>query len=143
MPTYRFQCECGLNFTAHRPVDTTTTKCECGATAARDLPQGVSVTVSAGNANFHTDTVGISKVDYNFDREVGESSRKNWRGIAGRQRDKIDVVQANGATGFDLSRNLDGTYRVMAPEERSASERSRGFHLKMVDHARRVLGKKL
>lgn len=138
MPTYRFQCEaCGLNFTTRGKSDITETKCECGALAKRTLPQGVNVAVSAGNADLK-DSTGLSGVDYNFDRAVGESSRRNWRGIAQRQRDKIEVVRANGVTGFDLSRNPDGTYRVMDPEERAASERSRDFHFKMVNHARKL-----
>jgi len=80
----------------------------------------------------------LSGVDYNFDRAVGESSKKNWQGIAARQKDKLDVVRVNGVTGWDLSRNPDGSYRAMTPEERSASERSRGFHFKMVEHAKKL-----
>jgi hypothetical protein len=80
----------------------------------------------------------LSGVDYNFDRAVGESSKKNWQGIAARQKDKLDVVQAHGVTGWDLSRNPDGSYRVMTPEERAASERSREFHFKMTAHARKL-----
>lgn len=143
MPTYRFQCEaCGLNFTAQGKPDVAETKCECGVQAKRVLPQGVNVSVSGGNVDTSKDSTGLSGIDYNWDRAVGESSRKNWRLIAQRQRDKIDVAQANNATGWDLSRNPDGTYRVMTPEERAASERSREFHFKMDAHARRVLGKK-
>jgi hypothetical protein len=90
---------------------------------------------SGGGTDLTKDT-GLSGVDYNFDRAVGESSKKNWQGIAQRQRDKIDVVQSNGVTGWDLSRNPDGTYRVMTPEERAASERSREFHFKVVKHGK-------
>lgn len=141
MPTYRFQCDsCGLSFTAHGKRDLAEVKCECGVQAKRTLPQGVNVTVSSGNVGTK-DSTGLSGIDYNFDRAVGESSRKNWQGIAQRQRDKLDVVRANGVTGFDLSRNPDGTYRAMSPDERVASERSRDFHFKMVNHARKVLGK--
>ena len=139
MPTYRFQCAgCGLNFTARGAVDVRETLCTCGKTAGRVLPAGVNVSVSSGSKDLRTETVGLSGVDYNFDRAVGLSSRKNWLGIAGRQRDKLDVVRANNATGWDLSRNLDGTYRVMTPEERSASERAREFHFKVEDYARKA-----
>lgn len=143
MPTYRFQCEkCGLNFTASRPVDTANTKCECGEMAPRVLPHGINVTVSGGDVNTRTETVGLAGIDYGFDRAVGESAKKNWNGIRGRQRDKLDIVRANNATGWDLSRNPDGTYRVMNAEERAASERSRSFHFKMVNHGKVVTGKK-
>ncbi len=144
MPTYRFQCQkCGLNFTAQRAVDTGEAKCsECGEMAPRVLPHGVNVTVSGGNVDTRTESVGISAIDYGFDRAVGESAKKNWNGIRGRQRDKLDIVRANNATGFDLSRNPDGTYRVMDAEERAASERSREFHFKMVGHGRAITEKK-
>jgi putative FmdB family regulatory protein len=139
MPTYRFQCEsCGLNFTARKNPDITETKCECGAMAKRDLPSNVNVTVSGGNVDTSKDATGLSGIDYNWDRAVGESSRKNWRVIADRQREKIDVVQTNGVTGWDLSRQPDGSYRVMTPEERQMSENTRAFHDKMLAHARKL-----
>lgn len=138
MPAYRFQCEfCGLSFTARGPVDMPSTPCtECGKLVHRALPKNLHTTVSAGNADLRTDT-GLSGVDYNFDRAVAESSKKNWKGIARRQKDKLDVARANGVTGWDLSRNPDGSYRAMTPDERAASERSREFHFKMVGHARK------
>lgn len=137
MPTYRFQCEnCGLSFTARGPVDMATSPCsECGTVVHRALPKTVNAAVSGGGTDLRRDT-GLSGVDYNFDRAVGESSQKNWKGIAQRQRDKIDLVQSQGVTGWDLSCNPDGTYRVMKPEERAASERTREFHFKMVKHGK-------
>lgn len=138
MPTYRFQCQsCGLSFTARGPVDMPSAPCsECGDLVHRALPKNLHTTVSSGGADLRTDT-GLSGVDYNFDRAVAESSKKNWKGIARRQKDKLDVARANGVTGWDLSRNPDGSYRAMTPEERAASERSREFHFKMVGHARK------
>jgi putative FmdB family regulatory protein len=139
MPTYRFQCEsCGLNFTASRPADTVETKCSCGVIAPRVLPKNVNVAVSGGDVDTSKNATGLSGIDYNWDRAVGENSRKNWKVIAERQREKIDVIQANNVTGWDLSKNPDGTYRVMAPQERVASERSRAFHDKMLGHARKL-----
>lgn len=137
MPTYRFQCEnCGLSFTARGAADMTSAPCsECGTLVQRALPKTLYAATSGGGTDLTKDT-GLSGVDYNFDRAVGESSKKNWQGIAQRQRDKIDVVQSNGVTGWDLSRNPDGTYRVMTPEERAASERSREFHFKVVKHGK-------
>lgn len=138
MPTHRFQClSCGLSFTARGGANLTEAPCsECGVIAKRTLPQGIHVTVSGGGKDLRTDTVGLSGVDYNFDKAVGESSRNTWKGLANRQRDKMDLLRSTGATGWDLSKNLDGTYRVMKPEEREASERSRGFHFKMDAYGR-------
>lgn len=133
MPAYRFQClNCGLSFTARGPSDRSSAPCsECGTLVSRGLPKTLYTATSGGGADLREDT-GLSGVDYNFDRAVGESSKKNWQGIARRQRDKIDVVQSHGVTGWDLSRNADGTYRVMSPEERTASEKVREFHFKTV-----------
>ena len=136
MPTYRFQCDsCGLSFSARARVDSLESPCECGKLGKRTLPQGVNVTVSGGGTDLLKDT-GLTGIDYNFDRAVGESSKKNWQGIAQRQREKLDLVRANGVTGWDLSRTPDGGYRVMDANERAASERSRGFHFKVMQHAK-------
>jgi hypothetical protein len=105
--------------------------------AGRVLPQGVNVTVSGGKVNTRDEATGLSGIDYDFDRAVGESARRNWQGISERQRDKIEVIQTHGVTGWDLSRNPDGTYRVMTPEERRKSETARAFHEKMLEHARK------
>jgi hypothetical protein len=45
-------------------------------------------------------------------------------------------MHSQGATGWDLSRNPDGTYRVMSAEERAASERSREFHFKVMKYGK-------
>lgn len=110
--------------------DASESPCECGELGKRTLPKSVNVALSGGTVDLTKDT-GLS-IDYNFDRAVGESSKKNWRGIAQRQRSKLDVIRANNVTGWDLSKNTDGTYRVMNSEERAASERSREFHFKAV-----------
>jgi hypothetical protein len=111
--------------------DASESPCECGELGKRTLPKSVNVALSGGTVDLTKDT-GLSGIDYNFDRAVGESSKKNWRGIAQRQRSKLDVIRANNVTGWDLSKNTDGTYRVMNSEERAASERSREFHFKAV-----------
>lgn len=136
MPSYRFQCNaCGLSFVARARPDASESPCECGELGKRTLPQAVNVAVSGGGTDLTKDT-GFSGIDYGFDRAVGESSKKNWQGIAQRQKNKLDVIRANGVTGWDLSKNPDGTYRVMNQEERAASERSRSFHFKMEAYAR-------
>lgn len=80
-------------------------------------------------------TTGFSGMDYNADRAIGEYSTRKWGEIRERQKLKEDIIQATGATGFDLSKTPDGNYRVMTPEERSASERSRQFHFNVLKKA--------
>lgn len=136
MPTYRFQCvSCGLNFQARTAPDIATTKCECGAAAGRDLPRGVNIALAGGANHMGPTTTGFSGVDYHEDRAIGEYSKNTWEKIAQRQQDKRDLIDATGASGFDLTRNPDGTYRVMDPQERRASERSRNFHFNVMKHA--------
>ena len=137
MPSYRFQCvACGLNFLARAPIGVREHKCVgCGSMVEVGLPRSVNVSVEGDGASTGPSTTGMTGVDYNADRAIGSYSRLKWREIAARQRDKIGVIQATGASGFDLSRNPDGSYRVMTPEERSASERSRKFHFNVMKYA--------
>jgi hypothetical protein len=79
---------------------------------------------------------GISSHDYEIDRIVGEDSRTKWGNISARQKDKLDVMEANDASGYDLTRKHDGSYGVMTPAQRAASERTREFHFKMDAHGK-------
>lgn len=136
MPTYRFQClSCGLNFQARTAPDAKETKCECGASVSRDLPRGVNIGLSAVVTEMGPTTTGFSGMDYNADRAIGEYSKRTWDYISDRQRGKRQLIQATGATGWDLTRNPDGTYRVMDPSERVSSETSRKFHFNVMKHA--------
>lgn len=82
---------------------------------------------------------GLSSHDYEFDRVVGEDAKTKWNQISARQKDKIRVIEGEGVSGFDLTRKPDGTYGVMTPEQRAASERSRSFHFKMDAHRRNLM----
>jgi len=125
---------CGLNFTTRvASAATLESKCSCGALAQKDLPRGVSVTTSVaahGNGMAAPDS-GLSAHDYEVDRVVGAYSKQAWVGISARQKDKSRLIEETGASGFDLSRQADGSYKIMTPEQRAASERSRSFHFKM------------
>lgn len=142
MPVYRFQCAaCGLNFSKRTAVGVGDVVCVCGEKAERDVPRQFEVGTSVSGANgLEAPVTGISAHDYDVDRVVGEDARAKWAHIAARQKDKIQVMRATGASGFDLSRQHDGTYHVMTPSEREASERSRGFHFKVMDHIKKIQG---
>mgnify|MGYP003408647751 CR=1 FL=1 len=126
MPTYRFQCSaCGLSFTARAAVNAPEAPCAaCKTAAPRDLPQGTRTGHAAAanptGSNPAPGATGYAGVDYNYDRAIGEDARAKWAILAARQREKLGYLEATGATGFDLSRMPDGTYRVMAPTERGA-----------------------
>lgn len=138
MPVYRFQCECGVNFSARVANAVSEAKCpDCGEGAVRDLPRTVGVTTSVVADGLKAPMTGLSAHDYEFDRVVGADAKAKWERISDRQKDKIRVIQREGVTGFDLSKRPNGEYGVMRPEERAASERTRAFHAKMDSHLRK------
>lgn len=124
MPTYRFQCSaCGLSFTARAAVNAAEAPCRaCGTVSPRDLPQGTrtghAAAATPSGSNPAPGATGYAGRDYDYDRAIGEDARAKWAVIAARQREKLDYLEATGATGFDLSRMPDGTYRVMPAAER-------------------------
>lgn len=133
MPVYRYQCEdCGLNFSARTISASTNGTCpSCKASVPRSLPRNVSVTVSGNGEGLNAPDTGFSAHDYEIDRIIGSDSKAKWKTIAERQKEKLRVIQSSGATGFDLTKKHDGSYGVMTPDQRAASERTRSFHSKM------------
>lgn len=68
---------------------------------------------------------GVSEVDMNIDRIIGEDARKGWTAIEEREGAKKATLMSNpGTTTHDLSMNPDGTYRVMPPEEKKIHARA-------------------
>lgn len=137
MPMYEYLCEsCGLKFDKLRKMsesDAPQACLECG-TPARKL-------VSASNHAFShpaSQTRGVAPPntgtsdDYNFDKAIGRDATRRWEGISQRMDRKRSVIKENpGATGYDLSRNHDGSYRVMSAQERTASESGRALGAKV------------
>lgn len=80
---------------------------------------------------------GFSGADHNADRAIGAYSESKWGEIKRRHKDKVDIIRQTNAEGKDLSRTHDGTYRVMTPDERAKSERSREFHFNVLRKAPR------
>lgn len=137
MPVFRYQCEsCGLNFSARVANAASEAKCVCGVSARKDLPRGVSVTTSVATNGLSSPDSGLSAHDYEIDRIVGEDAKSSWSRIASRQKEKIRVIQATGATGFDLTKRPDGSYGIMTAQQRAASERTRLWNEKMASHLR-------
>jgi hypothetical protein len=60
---------------------------------------------------------------------IGRSAKQGRDVIDQRVREKKEMLANNpGITGHDLSRNLDGSYRVMTPDERGLHDRSQKIH---------------
>ena len=125
---YSYQCSCGIRFDASAAMKdhAVPQPCpDCKKLAPRHVPAGV-------NGTFHLETVGVgpqntgvSELDRNLDRVVGEDAKKGWAAIDVRDKVKRETLRSNpGATNYDLSKNPDGTYRVMAPAEKAAHARA-------------------
>jgi hypothetical protein len=66
--------------------------------------------------------------DWNYDKAIGRDAARRWEHIGQRIDRKRQVIADNpGSTGYDLSRNPDGSYRVMQPAERAQSEAGRAL----------------
>lgn len=102
--------------------------CTCGEVAQRYLEAPSFGFAHAPNGAQPQNT-GISGIDHSWDRTVGRDAEARWKGINERVDRKRKVLADNpGSTGFDLSRQNDGGYRVMRPEERKAAETGRDLH---------------
>ena len=98
---------------------------ECGQEAPRLLPKELNGVFKLDLNGVGPQNTGVSEVDLNIDRIVGEDAKKGWKAIEARNAIKGEVLASNpGATPYDLSKNPDGSYRVMAPEEKKVHARA-------------------
>jgi putative FmdB family regulatory protein len=125
---YTFQCACGVRFEAHAAMkDHQQPKpCpDCGKAAPRVLPTEVNGVFNQQVTGPVPQNTGISALDVHIDRVIGQSSKQGWDYHERRARYKKSVLQNHpGKTPEDLSRNPDGSYRVLQPAERAVHERA-------------------
>ena len=136
MPTYVFQCQCGLRFDVRSSIKNRAKPrpCpDCGAVADLVPPETVSGQFKKEVTGPGPQNTGIHDLDTHIDRVIGQSAHQGWGVAEGRVKDKEAVLAATGATGHDLSKNPDGTYRVMSPAERAAHTRSQKIHGKATE----------
>lgn len=139
MPFYEYECQaCGLQFEKLKAMSRSEEPEKCTACASDQTRKLVSTT----NFTFaHTpvggarpQNTGVHSIDYNYDRVIGRDAEKRWEVIAQREKQKNGVLRDNpGATKADLSRTLEGEYRVMKPEERRAAETARKINKTAMD----------
>jgi len=133
VPVYEYQCDaCGLKFDRLRKMsesDDPQSCLECGS-VTRKLVSTVNhafvhpASQTRGTAPPNTGTSD----DWNYDKAIGRDAARRWEHIGQRIERKKQVIRDNpGSTGYDLSRNHDGSYRVMSQQERSASEAGRAI----------------
>lgn len=132
MPTYRFQCgSCGLRFEAaakasdHKAAQPCSA---CGKSADRLPPTDVHGVFEQPVTGPVPQNTGVAELDTHIDRVIGKSAEQGWEAHTERVEEKKGVIAQTGATGYDLSRTLDGSWKVMKPEERRAVETARAIN---------------
>lgn len=132
MPTYEYQCSCGLKFEGAAKLANRSNPKRCPSCDLEAPP----VVPSQVQGHFHKEVTGpgpqntgIQGLDIHIDRVIGQSAKQGWDVAVSRVKDKQQVLADNpGSTGRDLSRNEDGSYRVLTPQERGTHERSQAIH---------------
>lgn len=134
MPLYEFQCSCGLRFEAVASLAKRNDgkSCPaCGGMAGLVPPPAVQGHFKKEVSGPVPQNTGIHDLDTHIDRVIGQSAAQGREVIHDRHRTKQQVLDDNpGATGADLSRNPDGSYRVLPSKERDAHQRALGIHTK-------------
>lgn len=133
MPLYEYDCDdCGLRFELLRKLSEHLQPAvcpECGQTIGKIMSPTNHSFAHQPVGGPRPQNTGVYSIDYNADRVIGRDAAQRWEAISQRQADKRRLLADNpGKTGHDLSRNEDGSYRVMKPEERRAVETARTIH---------------
>ena len=128
MPLYVYQCgSCGLRFEKRVGMaERASQKCDCGQTAQQAMPTDVGFTFNQPTSGITPQNTGIASLDASFDRVIAQDAAQKWEAVNKRDAHKRAVLRENpNATKADLSKNPDGSYRVMKQEERAMSEKAR------------------
>jgi len=132
VPTYRYQCECGVQFEAVVPMKDHQKPKECPsckASAQRVIPEDVAGVFNQSVTGPIPQNTGLTSFDGHTDRVIGVSAKQGWDEHEKRVRLKKRVLADNpGASPEALSRNPDGSYRLLAPEERGVHDRANAIN---------------
>lgn len=79
---------------------------------------------------------GIHDLDTHIDRVIGQSAKQGRDVIEHRVRRKQEIMYNEGVSGDRLSKNPDGSYSVLKPEEGAAHKRALKIHEKAGEWAR-------
>jgi putative FmdB family regulatory protein len=133
MPQYTFQCNaCGLRFDKRLPVAKRNDPRKCPSCdnpeTVLQLPDSVAGHFKKNVTGPVPQNTGIHDLDTHIDRVIGQSAHQGWEVQHDRLQQKQDVMRRHGVDGDDLSKNPDGSYRVLKPEEKAAHNRSQKIH---------------
>ena len=133
MPIYSFQClTCGLRF--DRRVSRTKKEAlpncfSCGSEVQQEMPEGVNFTINQSVTGPVPQNSGFSSIDANVDRVIGKDAEEKWKVVDDRNVGKREAIhRAEAQEGTKISRNPDGSYRVMDEVETEVSERVQLFN---------------
>lgn len=132
MPLFKYQCEeCGLRFSrlvSSKNKDSQSCV-DCQSPVELLLPDNVNGSFNLSATGPVPQNTGVSDFDANVDRVIGKSSEQGWDHQNNRYRRKLDVLSRNpGKDGQDIAINPDGSYRVLAEEEKAASSKAHGIN---------------
>lgn len=117
MPSYDFQCPCGLRFEKFAKVpdrDKPVSCPDCNAKAKRLMPANIVGVMEFETSGPVPQNTGIESVDYDADRVIGKAAQVGWEFQEKRLAQKRALLRANpGSDPHDLSKLPDGNYRVL------------------------------
>ena len=128
MPTYNFQCDCGVRFERVVSFDARQDPRSCPAcdsAARRLMPETVSgIFVKDVNGPGPQNT-GIASLDAHVDRVIGKSAAQGWEAHELRKADKQQALHSSpGADPYSLTQRPDGSWRPLTTEERGTQVRA-------------------
>lgn len=136
MPTYIYQCDCGVRFEASASMknhDKPQPCPSCGQLAVQWVPDEIHGTFDLPVSGPVPQNTGVSSVDTDYDRAIGKAAVQGWEVQKHRYQEKVEIMQTNGVGGSDLSRNPDGSYRILSPEEKGVFERGNAINKKAME----------
>ena len=132
MPRYMFQCACGVRFEASAKVEdhSRPQPCpDCDAPSPRWMPESVDGVFNPDmDGTPGPQNTGVAAVDMESDRAIGASAKTGWQVAENRLAEKKAIIKETGAEGEDLSRNPDGSYRVLDQKERGVHDRAQAIN---------------
>lgn len=132
MPSYRYQCDCGVQFEKSVPLSKRQElqSCpECNTPSKQIVPASVDGFFNKEVTGPVPQNTGISQLDVHIDRVIGTHARQGWETHNQRVSEKSKIQVG----GQPLSKNPDGSYRVMKPEEQAVQERALTIHKMAMD----------
>lgn len=92
------------------------------------MPEGVNGFFNKEVTGPGPQNTGISGLDAHIDRVIGAHAKQGWEEHGKRAAEKTKLLAQPEAEGKALSRNPDGSYRVMESEEAAVQKRALTIH---------------